>query len=99
MFALPVVDMEATGNNIKRLRKSKGLKVEDVSDYLGFTGPQAVYKWQRGDCLPEICNLLALSRLFGVTIEDILVEYGEDEKSSPVILNTFIRKNTYMVRF
>lgn len=72
------IDMVATGKRIKSLRKSKGLRVEDISDYMGFTGPQAIYKWQRGDCLPEVENLLALSRLFETPIENILRERQEE---------------------
>ena len=59
---------------IRYLRKARGLKVEDISEYMGFNSPQAVYKWQRGESLPEVENLLALSRLLGTTIESILVE-------------------------
>lgn len=44
---------------------------------MGFAGPQAVYKWEWGKSLPTVDNLYALSRLFGVTIENILV--GNDE--------------------
>lgn len=84
---LPAIDLVATGSRIKKLRVANGYKVEEISDYLGFTSPQAVYKWQRGDCLPEVSNLLALSRLFNVTIEDILVEAGENDKEfSPVVI-------------
>lgn len=86
MNSLPIVNTVATGQRIKSLRKAKGLKVEDISEYLGFTGPQAVYKWQRGDCLPEVSNLWALSRLFEVTIEDILVEYEEADEASSIVI-------------
>lgn len=78
MKSFPCIDMEATGKQIRALRRAKGLRVEDVSNYMGFTGPQAVYKWQRGDCLPEVENLLALSRLFEIPIENILKEREEE---------------------
>ncbi len=80
------IDMVATGRQIRSLRKAKGLRVEDISDYMGFTGPQAVYKWQRGESLPDVENLLALSRLFMTPIEDILMERQKegDEPSSVI---------------
>ena len=89
MNTIPSVDVVATGKRIKYLRESKGLKVEQISDYMGFTGPQAVYKWQRGDCLPDISNLLALSRLFEVTIEDILIECEESDELSSFDVHYF----------
>lgn len=69
----PVIDLEATGRNIQRLRKQRGLKVRDLQDYFGFTEPQAIYKWQRGSSLPTVDNLLALSRLLDVPMDQILV--------------------------
>ncbi len=81
----PRLDPVATGARIKSLRKERRLKVEEVADFMGFESVQAVYKWQRGDSLPTVENLLALSRLFGTSIENILVERnleGDDRSSS-----------------
>ena len=57
---------------------------------MGFESDQAVYKWQRGESLPTVDNLFALSRLFGTSVDDILIgcEDGE-EKSSPVHFRRF----------
>lgn len=76
----PRINMRATGANIKRLRKEKGITVQQIADFMGFTEPVAVYKWQRGDSLPTTNNLLALSKLMNCSMEDILVE--DDEMSS-----------------
>ena len=46
--------------------------------YFGFEYPQAIYKWQHGECLPTVDNLLALARLLRVPMEDLLV-YDEPE--------------------
>ena len=69
----PTIDLTATGKNIVRLRKMCGLTVRDVQGYFGFEEPQAIYKWQQGKSLPTVDNLLALSFLLGVSIEQILV--------------------------
>lgn len=69
----PTINMKATGARITELRKRCGLKVKDISDFMGFTEPQAVYKWQRGESLPSLDNIFALSKLFNTTIEDIIV--------------------------
>lgn len=75
-----IVNPKKIGERIRRLRKEKKLKVTDISDKMGFETPQAVYKWQRGDCLPEISNLITLSRMLGTTVEDIIL--GDEERSS-----------------
>ena len=69
----PVIDMVATGRNISELRKARGLSVAALQEYFGFDAPQAIYKWQKGQSLPSTDNLYALSYLFEVSIEDILI--------------------------
>ncbi len=70
---LPIINMAMTGQNIARLRKNAGLTVQDMQDIFGFRTPQAIYKWQRGDALPTIDNLLILADIFQVPMDDILV--------------------------
>ena len=69
----PVIDPEATGRNIQRLRQQRGLTVRDLQAYFGFTEPQAIYKWQSGAALPTVDNLIILAALLQVRIDDILV--------------------------
>ena len=77
----PVLDAKATGARIKELRKTNHLKVEEVARFMGFESDQAVYKWQRGDSLPTVDNLYALSRLFGTSVDDILRGSREEDVS------------------
>lgn len=69
----PSINMAATGMHITELRKARGLTVKDLQTYFGFEAPQAIYKWQKGDALPSVDNLLALSTLLEVPMERILV--------------------------
>ena len=77
VIEFPVIDLAATGENITKLRKDKGLSVRDIQAWFGFEGPQAIYKWQHGLCLPTVDNLIALSALLGVPMDQILVLRGE----------------------
>lgn len=73
MVQFPVIDLERTGRNIAQLRQDNGMTVRELQQFMGFATPQAIYKWQHGDTLPTVDNLLALANLFGVPIEAILV--------------------------
>ena len=73
MFAYPVIDMAATGQNIRRLRMQSGYSVKQLQDIFGFATPQAIYKWQHGTTMPAIDNLIVLAALFHVSVDDILV--------------------------
>lgn len=75
----PVIDLPATGANIRRLRQARGLSVRDLQRYFGFEEPQAIYKWQRGQSMPTVDNLYALSVLLNVPMNDILVEVNLPE--------------------
>ena len=69
----PVIDLPATGANIRRLRQTKGLSVRDLQQFFGFEEPQAIYKWQQGVALPTIDNLVVLAAVLQVRMDDILV--------------------------
>ena len=69
---VPVVDMELTGRNISALRTQRGISVRELKNLLGFSTPQSIYKWQRGETLPTVENLAALACILSVPIDQIL---------------------------
>ena len=73
MVTIPTIDMVRTGKNIENLRIKNGMSVKDIQKIFGFVTPQAIYKWQHGTALPTVDNLVILSMVFQVTIEEILI--------------------------
>ncbi len=73
MVQIPVIDQRATGRQIKALRMACGISVTDLQQALGFANPQTIYKWQRGDGMPSIDNLIIIAAVFGVKVDDILI--------------------------
>ena len=86
VIRVPVIDLTATGQNIRNLRVAAGISVRDLQNILGFTNPQAIYKWQNGDSLPSIDNLVILAAVFGVTVDEILVVEGDTVGSGEGVL-------------
>lgn len=70
---MTAVDAPATGANIKRMRLDRGLSVKDIQNTFGFETPMAIYKWQKGNSLPTIDNLVILAGIFGCRLDDIIV--------------------------
>lgn len=68
----PVIDPVATGSNIRTLIKTSGNTIAGVGRMLGIADMSTVYKWLRGDALPGIDNMLALSIILHVSINDML---------------------------
>ena len=71
-MVVPVVDMKLTGQKIASLRAQRGISVREIQQMLGFSTPQSIYKWQRGEALPTIENLAALACILEVSIDAIL---------------------------
>ena len=97
----PVLDAKATGARIRELRMQRHLTVEDVSRFMGFESEQAVYKWQRGDSLPTVDNLYALSRLLETSVDDILRGEREEDESPllPFYIETMSRLGCGVVKY
>ena len=66
-------DMQAMGDRIKSLCEKKGLKPENVREALGLGTVQSVYRWYRGETIPEIEHLYLLSLLLEVTVDEFLI--------------------------
>lgn len=55
------------GQRVGQKRKELGLSQEALGEQLGESR-QSIYKWESDSALPEIDKLIALSRLFGVSV-------------------------------
>ncbi|MBQ9277979.1 MAG: helix-turn-helix transcriptional regulator [Lachnospiraceae bacterium] len=67
------INVKKTGENINRIRKEKDVSVEEIKNYMGMHSPTAIYKWFRGETLPSIDNLVALSAFLGVAVDEMIV--------------------------
>lgn len=53
-----------------KLRKEKGLSQEELGEKLNVTR-QTVSKWELGQTTPEMSKLVEMSKLFGVTLDEL----------------------------
>ena len=76
------LDKKMTGRRIKELRLAAGLSVNDLVQRIDLITPQAVYKWESGRVNPGIENLVLLSEVLKVPIDDIIVKRstGDEEQ-------------------
>ena len=58
-------------NRLVELRKQHGYSQEDLADKLGVSR-QAVSKWERVEASPDTDNLIALAKLYGVSLDELL---------------------------
>ena len=63
--------------NLKRLTKYHQYTKEEVSERINVSR-QAIAKWESGESTPDINSCIALSKLYDVTIDN-LINYSEED--------------------
>lgn len=59
--------------NIAHYRKECNLTQDELAEMIFYSG-KSVSKWERGEGVPDVCVLVALADIFGVTPNDMLSE-------------------------
>ncbi len=59
------------GENLREYRKKENLSQEQLAERLNVSR-QAIAKWERGAGLPDVENLIGLSRLTGASLDELL---------------------------
>lgn len=64
---------------LKELRKQSGLSQEKLAEKLGVSR-QAVTKWERDTGVPDIDNIMAISKLFDVSMDELFSNERSEKK-------------------
>ena len=67
-----MLDQKIFGEKLRNHRKKLGMTQEEVAEKVGVS-PQAISKWEAGDCLPDCFNLKAISDVYKISA-DVLLE-------------------------
>ena len=85
------MDMQAIGRFLAALRKGRGMTHEQLARQLG-TSNKTISRWETGTYLPPVEMLQQLSRLYGLTINELLQgERIAPEKQSSRADETIVR--------
>jgi len=61
------------GNNLARLRKSRGFTQQELADQLNYSD-KAISKWEHATSLPSIENLFDICKFYDVSLDDLTHE-------------------------
>lgn len=80
IFSIPTIDVPATSQNLKKLRENNNITVAQIQKLLGMENPQSIYIWENPEkkYLPRIDNLIALAKLYKVTLDEIIILKEEE---------------------
>ena len=66
-----------TANRLYELRKKHNLSQEELAEKLGVSR-QAVSKWERSEASPDTDNLIALAKIYDLSLDELI--YGEKQE-------------------
>ena len=70
---------------LMELRRAKGLSQEELGFQLGITR-QTVSKWETGQTTPEMDKLIELSKLWDISIDDLVGNESDNRIGQPLII-------------
>ncbi|MCM1286314.1 MAG: helix-turn-helix transcriptional regulator [Acetobacter sp.] len=70
-----------TAKRLYECRKSAGYSQEMLAEKIGVSR-QAISKWERGESSPDTDNLIALSKVYNITIDELINSDVKPEKKS-----------------
>lgn len=68
---------------MQKLRKQGGMSQENLAEVIGVSR-QAVSKWESGQSYPEMDKMLALSKLFNVTVDSLVKDTPDSPPPSEI---------------
>lgn len=66
------IDMSGTGKKIKAQMVCADLTARDIADACDLANPNAVWRWQKGQIMPTIDNLVIMADACGCKVDDLI---------------------------
>lgn len=73
MLIYPVIDVQETGRQLKRVCERSRVTPKEIQNFLGLAALQSIYNWFQGRALPSLDNFYALSCYLGTRMEELVV--------------------------
>ena len=80
------------GENIYRLRSQRNMSQGDLADALEVSR-QSVSKWENNNAVPDLDKLVRMSRLFGISLDQLVGTDSPVPPPQPAVTKTVIRES------
>lgn len=81
------------GERISKLRKAKGLTQKQLAKQLNISS-QLISKWENNQAIPSLEYTIELSNFFGVTIDNLINDYTQNEQQESIRKSKIVFKDT-----
>lgn len=82
------------GEKIHQLRKERGLSQEQLALQITVSR-QAISKWELGEAVPDVDNIVQLSKIFGVSTDYLLTDDNAMDSTAPLNTGTANTENDF----
>ncbi|MBQ9987282.1 MAG: helix-turn-helix transcriptional regulator, partial [Erysipelotrichales bacterium] len=82
------------GENLRMIRKEKGLSQEDLAELLEVSR-QAISKWEMDMGYPEVEKLLILANTLHVSLDDLMFSKKENIQEKKMITGSIVIKSPH----
>ena len=79
------------GEQICKLRSEKNMSQGDLAEALGVSR-QSISKWETNSAVPELDKLIKLSEIFGVTLDELVLDRQTKTAEKPVVQTVYVEK-------
>ena len=66
------IDMDMTGKMIRNRIHAAGFTAKDVADACCLANPNAVWRWQKGQAVPALDNLVIIAGMCECKLDDLI---------------------------
>lgn len=74
------------GNRLNQLRKLSGMTQEQLAEKL-HVSRQTISKWEAGVTMPDLESVVSVSRMFHISLDDLMMEEKEEMKEKEEKIN------------
>ena len=74
----PGINMLKTGNWLRCICRFRNLAVKELCDIMNLGSPQSIYGWFCGRTLPSLDNFYALSQIFCMPLDELIINQEEN---------------------
>lgn len=78
------IDPEATGKQLKSMRRMRGYTQEYLSELFEFNGESAskgiISQWENGKKMPTLAHVVFLSELYNCSLDELIVSYRRSKE-------------------
>ena len=78
-YAEHYLGSDIIGKKLEMYREERDISRQELADLMNVTR-QTIYRWERGERIPDVLTFIRLSRLLGISIEDILEPESSEKK-------------------